>query len=116
MPRTVLVVDDNESIHRALCTVFTSQAAFDVCGEAENGQQAIEKAKELHPDVIVMDLSMPVMNGIEAGRVLKELNKRLQAMSQSTESQAERQAIENALASLRTLKREKLDFPDWEKK
>ena len=73
MPKTVLVIDDNESIRRALCAVFTSEAGFDVCGEAENGQQAIEKAKELHPDVIVMDLSMPVMNGIEAGRVLKEL-------------------------------------------
>jgi DNA-binding NarL/FixJ family response regulator len=44
-----------------------------VCGEAENGQQAIEKAQELHPDLIVMDLSMPVMNGIAAARVLKAL-------------------------------------------
>jgi DNA-binding NarL/FixJ family response regulator len=73
MPKTVLVVDDNESIRRALCLVFTAEAGFEVCGEAENGEQAIEKATELHPDVIVMDLSMPVMNGIEAARILKGL-------------------------------------------
>jgi chemotaxis response regulator CheB len=73
MRKTVLVVDDNESIRCAPCEVFTLDGGFDVCGEAENRQQTIEKAKELHPDVIVMDLSMPVMNGIEAGRILKGL-------------------------------------------
>jgi len=41
-----------------------------ICGEAENGEKAIEKAEELHPDLIVLDLSMPVMNGLEAARVL----------------------------------------------
>jgi DNA-binding NarL/FixJ family response regulator len=73
MPKTVLVVDDNEFIRHALCQIFTSESDFDVCGEAENGRQAIEKAQELHPDVIVMDLSMPVMNGIDAARALKRL-------------------------------------------
>lgn len=73
MPRAVLVVDDNEFIRRALCQLFTSEADFDVCGEAENGREAIEKALELRPDLIVMDLSMPVMNGIEAARALKGL-------------------------------------------
>ena len=73
MPKRILVVDDNESIRRALCQLFTSEVGLDVCGEAEDGQQAIEKAKELHPDVIVMDLSMAVLNGIEASRILKTL-------------------------------------------
>ena len=73
MPKTVLVVDDNAVIRRALCQVLTAEADFDVCGEAENGEQAIEKAQELHPDLIVMDLSMPVMNGIDAARALKSL-------------------------------------------
>ena len=73
MPKAVLVVDDNEFIRRSLCKVFTSEADFDVCGEAENGREAIEKALELRPDLIVMDLSMPVMNGIEAARALKGL-------------------------------------------
>ena len=47
--------------------------SLNVCGEAENGQDAIEKAQVLHPDLIVMDLSMPVMNGIDAARTLKTL-------------------------------------------
>jgi YesN/AraC family two-component response regulator len=73
MPKSVLLVDDNAVIRQALCRLFTSEAGFEICGEAENGQKAIEKAQELRPDLIVMDLSMPVMNGIEAVRVLKRL-------------------------------------------
>jgi len=73
MPKSVLVVDDNAFIRQALCQLFTSQADFDVCGEAANGQEAIEKVQELRPDVIVMDVSMPVMNGIDAARALKKL-------------------------------------------
>jgi DNA-binding NarL/FixJ family response regulator len=71
--KSVLVVDDNALIRQALCRVFRSEAGFDVCGEAENGRDAIEKARALHPDLIVMDLSMPVMNGIDATRALKTL-------------------------------------------
>ncbi len=73
MAKSVLIVDDVELIRRALCELFKSEADFDVCGEAENGQEAIEKAQELHPDLIVLDLSMPIMNGIDAARVLKTL-------------------------------------------
>lgn len=73
MPKKVLVVDDNAEIRHLLCKLFTSQSDFDVCGEAKNGREAIEKAQDLHPDVIVMDLSMPVMNGIDAARALKRL-------------------------------------------
>jgi DNA-binding NarL/FixJ family response regulator len=71
--KSVLIVDDVEIIRRALCELFTSEADFDVCGEAENGREAIEKARELHPDLIVLDLSMPVMNGIEAAGALRRL-------------------------------------------
>jgi DNA-binding NarL/FixJ family response regulator len=73
MAKTVLVVDDNAVIRRVLCQSLTAEGDFDVCGEAENGLQAIEKAQELRPDLIVMDLSMPVMNGIDAARTLKSL-------------------------------------------
>ena len=73
MPKTVLVVDDNAVIRHTLCQLFTAEADFDVCGEAENGQDAIEKAQALHPDLMVMDLSMPVMSGIDAARALKTL-------------------------------------------
>ena len=73
MAKSVLIVDDTASIRRALRQVFGSEADFDVCGEAENGREAIEKAQELNPDLIVLDLSMPVMNGIDAAKVLKRL-------------------------------------------
>jgi DNA-binding NarL/FixJ family response regulator len=73
MSKSVLVVDDNALIRQELCRVFASEAGFYVCGEAENGQDAIEKAQALHPDLIVLDLSMPVMNGIDTARALKTL-------------------------------------------
>jgi len=73
MAKTVLIVDDNEIIRRGLRELFTAEPDFDVCGEAENGREAIEKTQELHPDLIVLDLSMPVMNGIDAARVLRKL-------------------------------------------
>lgn len=73
MVRTVLVVDDNPLVRRALCELFTREADFEVCGEAENGREAIEKAQQLLPDLIVTDLSMPVMNGLEETRALKRL-------------------------------------------
>ena len=73
MAKTVLIVDDNAFIRQALCELFTRETDFEVCGEAENGQEAIEKAQQLHPDLIVLDLLMPVMNGLDAARVLKRL-------------------------------------------
>ena len=71
--KSVLIVDDNESVRLALCELFTREAGFEVCGDAENGKEAIEKAQELNPDLIVLDLSMPVMNGLDAARVLRGL-------------------------------------------
>jgi len=73
MAKTVLIVDDYAYIRQALCSVFKREADFEVCGEAVNGSEAVAKAQELHPDVIVLDLSMPVMNGLEAARELKQL-------------------------------------------
>jgi len=72
MAGSVLIVDDSTVMRHALRQLF-SQADFVVCGEAENGHDAIEKAQELYPDLIVMDLSMPVMSGIEAARILNTL-------------------------------------------
>ena len=73
MAKTVLIVDDNAYIRQALCDLFKREADFEICGEAENGKEAIAKARELHPDLIVLDLSMPVMNGLDAARELKRL-------------------------------------------
>jgi chemotaxis response regulator CheB len=69
----VLVADDNAYVRHSLCERFQSQADFAVCGEAKNGKEAIDKARQLRPDLIVLDLSMPVMNGLEAARALTHI-------------------------------------------
>jgi DNA-binding NarL/FixJ family response regulator len=73
MSKSILIVDDNKFVRYELRSFVETQTHFDVCGEAINGVDAIEKARTLHPDLIVMDLSMPVMNGLEAGAVLKAM-------------------------------------------
>jgi two-component system, chemotaxis family, chemotaxis protein CheY len=72
MLNTVLIVDDNGYIRRLLCQLFM-QAGFQICGQAENGKEAVAKAQQLCPDLIVTDLSMPVMNGLEETRLVKHL-------------------------------------------
>ncbi len=73
MTHTVLIVDDNRYIRRGLCELFQQEEDFDVCGAAENGREAVDKAQGLHPDLILMDLSMPVMNGLDATRIVKRM-------------------------------------------
>jgi DNA-binding NarL/FixJ family response regulator len=65
--------DVNAGIRHTLCEAFKKEADFKVCGEAKNGKEALERAQDLHPDVVVLDFSMPVMNGFAAARVLKRL-------------------------------------------
>jgi DNA-binding NarL/FixJ family response regulator len=71
--KRVLIVDDHVAMRRAVTRVLQSQPNIEICGEAENGRVAIEQAKRLKPDLIVLDLSMPVMNGLEAARVLRAM-------------------------------------------
>lgn len=68
--KTVLVVDDVESERTAIRTAIESRTKFRVCGEAANGVEAIRQANELKPDLVLMDLAMPLMNGFEAAKVL----------------------------------------------
>ena len=70
MPK-FLIADDSETIRTILRTFLESREGFEVCGEAVDGVDAIEKAKELHPDLIILDLAMPRMNGAAAASVLK---------------------------------------------
>jgi DNA-binding NarL/FixJ family response regulator len=71
MPTTVLIVDDSESVRIAVRALFEAEPEFSVIGEAVNGLDAINKADELDPDLIVLDLSMPIMNGLEAAESIK---------------------------------------------
>jgi DNA-binding NarL/FixJ family response regulator len=69
----ILIVDDNAVIRRSLRRVFDAVDGWQVCGEAGDGVEGIEKAKELHPNLIVLDLSMPRLNGLDAARVLSKV-------------------------------------------
>ncbi len=67
----VLLVDDHTVVRNGLRLVFDLQDDLEVVGEAENGREALERVAELRPDVVVMDLLMPVMNGVEATRAIR---------------------------------------------
>ena len=71
--KRILIVDDSPIIRRSLRIVLEQQPEWGVCGEAGNGREGIDKALQLNPDLVVIDLVMPVMNGIEASRALKKL-------------------------------------------
>lgn len=66
----ILLVDDHLIVRNGLCCLLQLEADFKVVGEAENGLQAIELARQCRPEVVLMDVDMPVMNGIEATRIL----------------------------------------------
>ena len=66
----ILVVDDNEPVRRGIQTLLGSRKDWFVCGEAADGLQAVKEAKSLRPDLIIMDVSMPNMNGLDAARII----------------------------------------------
>jgi DNA-binding NarL/FixJ family response regulator len=77
MRKTVLIADDNAFVRTALHEFFEREPDFQVCAMAENGLQAIEVASQLRPDLIVLDRRMPVMSGLDAARILKNVMPRV---------------------------------------
>ena len=67
----VLIADDHRVVREGLVAIMRESEDLEVVGEARDGQEAVEKARELSPDVILMDVSMPRMNGVEATRAIK---------------------------------------------
>jgi DNA-binding NarL/FixJ family response regulator len=72
MTSSILIADDNEVIRRSLRSLIRGYKELTICGEAENGAEAVEKANKLKPDLILMDFSMPLMNGLDAATQLKK--------------------------------------------
>ena len=68
----ILVADDHELLRAGICAIISHNPRWGVCGQAENGEVAIQKALELKSDVVVLDISMPYLNGIEATRTIRE--------------------------------------------
>ncbi|MGC1650189.1 MAG: response regulator, partial [Candidatus Sulfotelmatobacter sp.] len=68
MSHRILIVDDSAIIRHSIRICIEHNTDWEVCGEAENGKVAIEKVRQLRPDVVTLDWQMPVMNGLEAAR------------------------------------------------
>ena len=73
MQRRVLVADDDGIIRKLLRDLFKDEDGYELCAEAKNGEEALALAKLYQPDLILLDFSMPVMNGVEAARELKKI-------------------------------------------
>jgi len=73
MSKSILVADDSAAVRKVTRLFLETQVDLEVCGEAVDGADAIEKAKALKPDLIVLDLAMPERNGIEAASVIKRM-------------------------------------------
>src|SRR5216684_6635585 len=74
MPLRILVADDHHVVRTGLRTLLETERGWQVCAEAANGREAVEKAGELKPDVAVLDIGMPLLNGVEATRQIRKLS------------------------------------------
>jgi DNA-binding NarL/FixJ family response regulator len=73
MPKSILIADDNAGVRSLIRAYLEMQPEFEICGEAEDGVDAVERVKDLKPDLILLDLSMPRMNGAEAASIIKSM-------------------------------------------
>jgi DNA-binding NarL/FixJ family response regulator len=74
MKLRILIADDHEVIRRGLASLLQSHEGWEVCGEAKDGRQAVEMARQLKPDVVILDIGMPILNGLAATRQLAQQN------------------------------------------
>jgi DNA-binding NarL/FixJ family response regulator len=92
----ILLVDDHQIVRQKLKTILEGHVGWQVVGEASDGAEAVEKAKKLNPDVLVLDVTMPVMNGLEACRLLRRQSPDLEILfvTQHDSPQMMRDALE----------------------
>jgi DNA-binding NarL/FixJ family response regulator len=91
----VVLADDHEMVRKGIWAIINGHPPRTVCGEAENGQQAIDLVLELKPDLVVLDLSMPVMSGFQAAARIRQLapSTKILILSMHDSPQAEREAL-----------------------
>ncbi len=96
-PVRILIADDHSIVRRGLRTLLEAQPGWQICGEASNGREAIGKTRELKPDVAIVDISMPELNGLEATRRIVKVAPRVQVLILTMHDSPE--IIERVLAS-----------------
>ena len=72
MKKRILVADDNPLIRKMLCKIFRNHESLEICDQAVDGREAVEKAERHQPDLIIMDLAMPVMDGLKAAQAIRK--------------------------------------------
>jgi DNA-binding NarL/FixJ family response regulator len=85
----VLVVEDNEPYRRFICSTFKKRPELHIVCEVSDGLEAVQKAKELHPDLVVLDIGLPSLNGIQVARRIRKLSPESKILFVSQESDAD---------------------------
>jgi two-component system invasion response regulator UvrY len=75
MPVRILIVDDHEVVRQGVRSILQAQPKWEVCGEASDGHEAVNLAKKLNPDIIILDVTMPVMGGLAAASYILQFNR-----------------------------------------
>lgn len=70
MGKRILIVDDGEEVRQVMRAVLEARTSYEICGEASNGAEAVQKTLELKPDLLLLDVAMPLLNGVEVASVL----------------------------------------------
>jgi DNA-binding NarL/FixJ family response regulator len=73
MPARILLADDHEVVRQGIRAILQARPDWEICGEAVDGREAVRLAQELHPDIVVMDITMPRMSGLEASQEIARL-------------------------------------------
>lgn len=92
----ILIADDHEVVRRGLRSLLGSRPDWEICGEATDGQDAVQKARSLKPDLIMLDISMPYLNGLDAARIIRKENpeSEILILSQHESSEVVRAALD----------------------
>ena len=69
----ILIADDHEIVRKGVCSILESRKNIEICGEASNGQEAVQKAFQLNPDLVILDVTMPLLDGFAAARQIKKI-------------------------------------------
>jgi two-component system nitrate/nitrite response regulator NarL len=69
----ILIADDHEIVRKGVSSLLQSRENFEICGEASNGEEAVQQARQLDPDLVVLDVTMPILDGISAAKRIRKL-------------------------------------------